>query len=340
MRKRFTVFIVLSLYATVAFAATRDAQLTNTTPYNYNYMYPYLNNQMRTDLNPGASNSQLSNPINVVVKTQNLTGNRRVVARPQRTRSATNTTATPRAQTNRTGVATAANTARASTAATSAQRRVVPRQNTARSGTTVAQYGGRTVVPRSAAYRATRTDSTAQYQRSGTTRATEVSSGRVSSVRCMSDYTECMNNYCERADTAYNRCYCSSKLAQIDYKYQTEIDNLVKQILTIQGTNNWSDEEMNEYWMATVGKYSDSNSWKNLESALNIDWATMESRVRGQTAFATGHEYCVQYLRNCSYMASNLRDAYKSEIGRDCATYEESLIRLKNVAESVISSYK
>ncbi len=39
-------------------------------------------------------------------------------------------------------------------------------------------------------------------------------------------------------------------------------------------------------------------------------------------------------------MASNLRDAYKSEIARDCSTYEDTLKKIKNIAESVIEHYK
>ena len=148
-----------------------------------------------------------------------------------------------------------------------------------------------------------------------------------------------MNGYCERADTAYNRCYCSAKLSQIDAKYQSTIDGLIKQILVAKNKSTWSDAEMNEYWMDTIGKYSNENSWENLDAALDIDWAGMESSVRGQNAFATGHQYCVQHLNNCYYMASNLRDAYRSEIARDCAAYEQSLQNLKTVAETVLEYY-
>lgn len=160
-------------------------------------------------------------------------------------------------------------------------------------------------------------------------------------TRCLADYTECMNGYCQREKTAYNRCYCSSKLARIEAQYQPEIDRLIKEILTVQNKNQWTDEEMNEYWMNNIGKYTSDNSWVNLGNALDsIDWAGTESRVRGQQAFATGHDYCVQHLRACAYMGNNLRDAYRSEISRDCATYETSLQRLKNAAESILESYK
>ena len=164
--------------------------------------------------------------------------------------------------------------------------------------------------------------------------------GAISSVRCLADYTECMNGYCLRENTAYNRCYCSARLAQIDSQYQTDIDALIKQILSMRTTKHWTDAEMSQYWMDAIGKYSGENSWEKLDNALNIDWAGTESRVRGQNAFVTGHDYCVQHLRGCFYMAANLRDVYRSEIARDCATYEKSLQKIKNAAQSIVESYK
>ena len=149
-----------------------------------------------------------------------------------------------------------------------------------------------------------------------------------------------MNRYCLREDTAYNRCYCSAKLSQIDANYQPTIDSLIKQILELQNNGSWSATEMNEYWESRISIYTGDNSWKNLDNLLDIDWASMESRVRGQNAFATGHEYCVQHLQGCFYMASNLRDAYRSQINTDCASYEKSLQRLKNAAESILQAYQ
>ncbi len=324
MRKRILYFITLCSLATNAIATTRDAQLTNTTGYNYNYMYPYMNNQMRTNLNPGVTTSQSLNPINTVVKTTPLSVARRVVPRTNTTtaRAATNTPiTTPSAPIARSGTNTA----------TPNTRRVVARRGNLRGNEqqTVVQNNN---TSRSHPTNTNRSATTSAY----TLKPTE----SVSSTRCLADYTECMNGYCMRENTAYNRCYCSARLSQIDAEYQNQIDGLIKQILTVQTTNNWSDDEMNEYWMSTVGKYSGENSWTNLDNALNIDWAGMESRVRGQNAFTTGHEYCVQHLRGCYYMAGNLRDAYRSEIARDCDTYEQSLQRLKNAAESIVESYQ
>lgn len=313
MRRIFFYFIALFCTLSTADAMTRDAELTNTTPYNYNYMYPYMNNQMRTNLNPGTTTSQSLNPINTVVKTTKLSGDRRVVARPTPARSAT-TTSVRRNITARNSIPQ------------SAQRRVVARS------------GVRNVTsPRAT----NRLDATNSIQRSTTNSSNTQTTQRVTSTRCLADYTECMNLYCERADTAYNRCYCSSKLSQIDAQYQSEIDSLLTQIVTLQDNNQWSDEEMNEYWMDTVGKYSSENSWTNIDNILNsIDWSSLDSRVRGQNAFVTGHQYCSQHLSGCYYMSNNLRDAYRSEIARDCDAYEKSLQQIKNAAETVVESYK
>lgn len=275
----------------------------------YNYMYPYMNNQMRTDLNPGVTVSQSTNPMDIVVKTKplsNTTSTRRVV---------------PRGNSNTNARAATANTAQPAIQQTN--RRVVARRATNTNTMPTMARGNRRTSPIVANER---------YASSSSTSAKEA----VSTARCMADYTECMNRYCERADTEYNRCYCSAKLSQIDAKYQPEIQELVTKILTAKSTNKWSDAEMDEYWIKTVGG---DNSWANLDAALDIDWAGLESTVRGQNAFTMGHEYCVQHLNNCYYMSSNLRDAYRSEISRDCAIYEQSLQRIKTAAESLLEYY-
>lgn len=168
---------------------------------------------------------------------------------------------------------------------------------------------------------------------------TYTTSAKPSSQRCFADYKECMENYCQRENTPYNRCYCSAKLAQIDAKYQNKIDELIQQIIQLQYDTHTTSDEIRDYWDQTVGVYTKDNPWVNIDNALNIEWADTESRVRGQNAFNTGHQYCSQNLRACYYMASNLRDAYKSEITRDCEAYEKSLQKIKATAESVIESY-
>ncbi|MBP5707972.1 MAG: hypothetical protein J6W79_03180 [Alphaproteobacteria bacterium] len=294
--------------------ATAQNQTVNpTSSYTYNYMYPYLNNQMRTTLKPYDATSPSTNPINTVVRTEQLSAPRRVVPRPTTTTNSAQASNTTRAAIN-TGMA--------------AGRRVVQRPRT---NNTTTQNGVQNQnVARNTATRNQHTTDTLIS-----------TTPLVSSARCLADYTECMNRYCEQTDTAYNRCYCSAKLAQIDAEYQPKIDSLIKQIIAMQyGNNEIDNNELREYWSATVSQYTGTNSWSNLDDALNIDWASMDSRVRGQNAFLTGHEYCVQHISGCFYMASNLRDAYRSTIAQDCANYQDGLERLKNVAETVIKGYQ
>lgn len=321
-----TIFILLG---NAVDAATRDAQLTNTTPYNYNYMYPYMNNKMRTNLNPGVTNSQSSNLIDTVVKTTQIpSAQRRVVARPtanrtNQSRAASNTTARRATQ------STTPPPARSAMQTQNTNRRVVARSGMT-SGAKMRSSNNNARVKNTQTYRAN--------VNANTTNNANIE--RTPATRCLADYTECMDGYCKREQTAYNRCYCSSKLSQIDSQYQNSIDKLITEIITLQNTNHWTQAEMNEYWANTIGKYTGDNSWINLENALDIDWANTESRVRGQNAFLTGHDYCVQHLTGCYYMASNLRDAYRSQISRDCGVYERYLQNVQNAAESIVESYK
>ena len=330
MARRIYIFIAMAVIASVnADAAsvrgigvasrTGSANVQNQTvnpgaSYTYNYMYPYLNNDMRTTLKPADPTSPSTSPINTVVRTEQISAPRRVV--PRKTTSA-GTTTNANVNTNSARIATS------NYANTGNGRRVVPRRSTNPTITTNTQN----------ARDASRTQPV--YY------STETTPKVVSSARCFADYTECMNMYCERADTAYNRCYCSARLAQIDAEYQPQIQSLINQIAALQaGGDAIDNEELSEYWTSTVTKYTGDNSWANIEDALNIDWATMDSRVRGQNAFITGHEYCAQYLDSCFYMASNMRDAYRSSIAQDCNAYEQGLQRLKSVAESVVEAYQ
>ena len=300
---------VLFIGAAVAAPAGRASRYVN--PRSYAYMYPYLNNQMRTELNPGTTVSMVNNPVDVIVRTTPMSEPRRVVPRTSKVSPTTARTAT-------------------TSTTQSIPRRVVQRPtnsqiaNTNRAATRSAgRFDSDTV---------TRTEDTTI-----TADITTVSGG--SSSRCMADYINCMNMYCMRENTAYNRCYCSARLSQIDAEYQPQIENMVIQILKLRSTSEWSDEEMNEYWMDKIGKYIGENSWIKLDEALNITWPTPDERTRGNAAFMTGHEYCVAHLRACGYMAQNLRDAYRSQISRDCKRYENSLMLLRNAAASMLEHY-
>lgn len=321
-RLRRFLFVLVMLGGTVSAAHAVSRAADYVAPHTYNNMYPYMTNSMRTNLTNGNQPNQNTAQIDVLTRTIG-TDSRRVI--PRRTATGLNTT-----------------------------------QSTARAGTTVGaraastmapKASGRRVVPRTMARAAVNNNTVqtgARSVRGDITRTRSavpryndsVTTAPVSSARCLADYTACMDGYCQRKGTAYDRCYCSSKLAQIDSKYKPAIDDLIVQIIQLKGTNNWNQAEMDEYWMAMVGNYSGGNSWTNIDNALNIDWASMEDRNRGQNAFNLGHEYCVQHLQGCFYMASNLRDAYRSEIARDCVAYENDLQKIKNAAESIVESYK
>ena len=299
-------------------------------PMGFKTMHPLMSNKMRVALNPGVDMSTSHNPVRAYMRTDadyvRATANpraRRIVPRGTSTTTArTASAATVAPTTARAGTTSAAT-------ATSGQnnadaRRVVARGNFAQNAT-VRNSG--------------RTDASTTVSRGGTNAITSTTTNPLPADRCLADYTECMNSYCVRKDMPYNRCYCSSRLAQIDAEYRPAIDNLINQLLTLGSNNSWTPAEMNEYWDKKVGQYTGDNSWTNLDNALDINWADTESRVRGQQAFVTGHEYCAQHLRGCFYMASNMRDAYRSEIARDCGVYETALQRIKNAAESMIQSY-
>ena len=311
-----------------------------------------MNNTMRTNLNPGTNPSQSNAHINVLTRTSGPVNTTKRGVVPRRTST---TTATARSATSASPTATAAasrgvSQRRTSGTSTNARAAAAYPQNARVSVYTTNQNSNsqRRVVARSGtggvtmhtAARTSRDDGNVSTARQSTSAVYTTEVEPISSARCMADYASCMDGYCKRANTEYNRCYCSAKLAQIDSKYQPEIDSLIKEILSLKTEKHWTDEEMNEYWMETVGKYTGDNSWENLDQALDIDWASMASSVRGQQAFATGHQYCVQHLRGCAYMQTNMRDAYRSEIARDCTAYESSLQKLKNAAESIVESYQ
>lgn len=314
MRKRSFFIVVLLLIAPCAFGANNFMPKKFNTVTSHDDVYPYRLNNTKINSN---KNTTSTNTIN-----SNSTapiGKRGVVKRTTNARAATKSVNNPGA------------------------RRVVPRNSTsttarvAQSAPAVRNVGGRgssNMTVRSAAPIRTRATNVRSESTSSTT------SPKVSSQRCFSDYKECMEMYCLREDTAYNRCYCSAKLAQIDSKYQNKIDSLIQEIIRLKYNTDVTSAEIKEYWDKTVGTYTQTNPWVEIENALNIDWADTQSRVRGQQAFNTGHEYCVNNLRACSYMATNLRDAYKSEIARDCETYEKGLQKIQDAAESVIEIYK
>lgn len=311
MRKRIftTLFILFPALVFAAQRATPDRFINKSL---YENIYPSTLNNSANSNTPITQATKITTP-----------AKRNVAKRPLKSRATTNTVApVPQARATQTN-----------------SRRIVPRtNNTNRPAANNARAtSNRRVVARSAQNNGN--VRTSRINRSATTTVNYGGTGAVSSKRCFADYKTCMDSYCERSNTAYNRCYCNAKLAQIDAKYQDKIDSLIQEIIKLKYNTDATDAEIKSYWDSTVGVYTKTNPWVNIDNALNIDWADMASRVRGQNAFAAGHTYCVNHLRACSSMASNLRDAYKSETERDCSTYEKTLERIQMAAESVIESY-
>lgn len=279
----------------------------------------FINKTLYDNIYPSTLNDTGNGKMSITPAAQATNTKRNVVKRQSKNR---NTTTTPQTTTIQ--------------SANNNSRRVVPRTNNMTRKNNVARaVSDRRVVARSAQNNTART---ARLNRS-VTAPEYTNTGAISSKRCFADYKTCMDSYCERSNTAYNRCYCSAKLAQIDLKYQDKIDSLIQEIIRLKYNTDATDAEIKSYWDATVGVYTKTNPWVNIDNALNIDWSDMASRVRGQNAFAAGHTYCVNHLRACSSMSTNMRDAYKSEIERDCSTYEKALEKIQTAAESVIETY-
>lgn len=318
MGKRLSFLLVSVIFASTAFAANNFIPKKFTTVTSHDDVYPYRLNNTK----PSNTNKKNISTNTIGTTSASPIGKRGVVKRQTNARAAT------------TGNQNYSND----------NRRVVPRNNT----TTARVAANTNSNPRVSDGRSVQTVSARQTpvanRNSNTVRTASsgsVTNERVSSQRCFADYKECMEMYCQREDTAYNRCYCSAKLSQIDSKYQKKIDDLIQQIIKLQYNNpDATSEEIKEYWDQTIGVYTHTNPWVDIENALNIEWPDSQSRIRGQQAFNTGHDYCVRNLRACYYMASNMRDAYKSEIARDCEAYEKTLQKIQNAAESVVESYK
>ncbi len=281
----------------------------------YKNIYPStLNNTRLNNNNNDVSSIKLNSNManNTSMKT---VGKRNVVKRKTRARAAT------------------------TTAPVANQRRVVARSGTVNTNYIPGRTNRQNIVRNTAPRGTTNLNGRFTSNQRSTVSTNNNTNTKVSASRCFADYKECMDAYCEREDTAYNRCYCSAKLAQIDAKYQNNIDRLLQEIVRLKSGSTMTSEEIKDYWEKTMSVYTHDNLWVDIENALNINWADTESRVRGQNAFNTGHQYCVSHLNACYYMATNLRDAYKSEIARDCATYESNLQKVQTAAESVIENY-
>lgn len=165
----------------------------------------------------------------------------------------------------------------------------------------------------------------------------------IPSSKCIADYTQCMNQYCERKNFEYNKCYCSAKLSLIESEYKDKITSLVDKIVSLRNGNiNQNDQELDNYLKNTFGSNSYEKIDKNLadiNQSIQKYWTDKETRFRGQESFNIGNSYCMQHLQGCFYMSENIRDSYRSEIARDCVNYENNLKKIKIMAESIVKKY-
>lgn len=281
-------------------------------PTTYNNMAPFMNNRMRSDLRPDSAD-YAPNPTSAYARAAVGSGN------------------TPNS-----AFISAQNTARRRVVARSASNTAVARSGVRATGATLNTNRStpnidlnRRVVARSGRGSANNT-ATAQQP---------ITTGTITSARCMADYENCMNAYCARPDTMYNRCYCSGELTRIETTLRPSVEEVLRQLVILKGGGSvMSDAELEELWQNTFYEYLGTNDMANLNDALNITWPDESENMRGQNAFNIGHEYCVQHLTGCFYMASNLRDVYRSGISRDCATYENYLNKIKRAGEMVLDS--
>jgi hypothetical protein len=326
------LFIVSFGYFDNAESVTAASNYIN--PATYNDMQPFLNNKMRQSLQTyGNSPDQSSTFSRAAIGSGNTpisslsynhANTRRVISRNYDNTESTNLQ----------------------------QRRVIPRSGTsvARSGAELPQYqtginyarataASENTRERRVVMRSGRGDSSITNRE--TIIGTPVSDTSVSASQCLSDYRSCMDGYCKRTNAPYNRCFCSDALAEIETTLRPEVEEILRKLVIIKNggvlSADITDAELEQLWQDTFYTYTGSNDMISLNDALNIDWPEETDNMRGKNAFLIGHDYCVQHLRGCFYMISNLRDSYKSEISRDCTTYKKYLTNLKTAGELVIS---
>ena len=305
-------------------------------PTTYNDMQPFLNNKMRqalqTDGNsPDQTSSFYRSAVgsgNSPISAYNQAKTRRVVSRNSNATPSTNV------QQRRVIARSGASVARSGIELPQYQSKTA---NTARTSFASENASGRRVIARSGRGDSAIANRTTDPENIGAV----VSDTSVSASQCLADYRSCMDGYCKREKTPYNRCFCSDTLAEIETTLRPEVEEILRKLIIIKngglpGTG-MTDAELEQLWQDTFYAYTGTNDMTSLNDALNIDWPDETNNMRGKNAFLIGHDYCVQHLRGCFYMVSNLRDSYKSEISRDCTTYKTYLNNLKTAGESVLS---
>ncbi|MDR2685276.1 MAG: hypothetical protein LBB23_00695 [Rickettsiales bacterium] len=142
----------------------------------------------------------------------------------------------------------------------------------------------------------------------------------VSLSQCMADYKKCMDGYCSRPASKYDRCYCSAKLAQLDAKFQPQIEMAQKKLAVL----------------SVSGKVDD---WSATDAGNVFDWAGTEATIKGQEAYLAGNNVCSKRMYGCYYAASQLTNLYRSEMSKSCKAYENYLTAFLNSLEAQVANY-
>ncbi len=153
----------------------------------------------------------------------------------------------------------------------------------------------------------------------------------VSSDRCIADYQKCMDGYCLTETSKYKRCFCSDRLIEIENGVQPSIDGLMEEIVASQIGDSASKD-----YMSIQEMQADLASLGSLENSLKIDWAKASNQLKGQAAYDTANNYCLQHLQGCYYMQSTLKNVYRSEVNKACMTYEAGLKQIEANAKKIL----
>ncbi|MCL2369527.1 MAG: hypothetical protein FWC83_02525, partial [Alphaproteobacteria bacterium] len=301
------------------------------TPEAFNNMAPFMNQQMQQRLRPAGTQNAPNQNIAVqraAIASGNMPNQNLIQGMTQHTHAVPQRQVVQRPGAN---VARAAGTPQSGVlnhqSAAAAPRQVVARAATG---------GGQVHAPQRQ-----QTERRAVVARSATPVTQTLSVQQVAPEQCLALYTECMNSYCERPGTSYNRCFCSPRLAEIQEYYRPRIDAIMRQIVIVQNggqlSEGMSDAELEYWWSRTI--LTGNNSLLNLNASLNaVDFPTSESMLRGRNAFNIGHEFCIRNLVPCAHAANNMIGVYRNAIARDCTAYQNQMRQLLRAAEIVLLS--
>lgn len=271
---------------------------------NYKYMQPYMTPRISQALSPATSgvaprrvsarsaapvarSASTTTAARAAAPTAQPVSGRKVSPRVRVSSSASSA----RAGTMPAGIAASVNSARA--AAASARAATTPLQNT----------GIRVNAARGA--------TTTNYTTSNSPDVGE----------CLAEYNKCMDGYCHRPDTQYDKCYCSVRMAKIDNEFQPKIEDAKRRLIAVSigGAEAVPDD---------------------VDDGLDFDWVGSANQMQGQQAFVMGNSICATKLAGCTAFSGQLTNLYRSEMNKDCTRYENYLDSMLMYLEQRIAMYQ